>query len=418
MARTRKAEASEGKAADTGVNAFVGKDELLKFYQDMLLIRRFEERAGQLYGMGLIGGFCHLYIGQEAVVVGLMGAAKQGDQQVTSYRDHGHMLAQGLDPKAVMAELTGRSTGLSRGKGGSMHMFSRERNFFGGHGIVGTPSSLGIGLAFAQRYKARFNQDVELYAPFSYEYGLHPPHQRDPKLCARVLEHLAQGHLLAYREIKKIDPEAMVGIAHSATWTVFSDPKRQAAEEETYYRFIDRIMPHLDFIGLNNYMVHGDREGVEYQAWMGGDPTVSPGMTVKSDFGWAMCPKSAYGVLKKFANRYKDMPLMITEHGCSDASLDDHRRCWFIFETLRWLRIAILEGVPLLGYIHWAHLDNFEWAEGFTQRFGLVHVDFETQVRTPRHSLSLLSDFAQGATFEEVERKHASILQHPLLVAA
>jgi len=128
-------------------------ESLKKLYHDMLLIRRFEERAGQLYGMGLIGGFCHLYIGQEAVVVGLMGAAKQGDQQITAYRDHGHMLAQDVDPKAVMAELTGRSTGLSRGKGGSMHMFSSEKKFYGGHGIVGAQVSLGTGLAFANKYR-------------------------------------------------------------------------------------------------------------------------------------------------------------------------------------------------------------------------------------------------------------------------
>jgi pyruvate dehydrogenase E1 component alpha subunit len=119
----------------------------------MLLIRRFEERAGQLYGMGLIGGFCHLYIGQEAVVVGLMGAAKQGDQQITAYRDHGHMLAQQVDPKAVMAELAGRSTGLSRGKGGSMHMFSSQKKFYGGHGIVGAQVPIGTGLAFANKYR-------------------------------------------------------------------------------------------------------------------------------------------------------------------------------------------------------------------------------------------------------------------------
>src|SRR3954463_3525705 len=128
-------------------------ESLKKLYHDMLLIRRFEERAGQLYGMGLIGGFCHLYIGQEAVVVGLMGAAKQGDQQITAYRDHGHMLAQGVDPKAVMAELTGRSTGLSRGKGGSMHMFSAEKKFYGGHGIVGAQVPIGTGLAFANKYR-------------------------------------------------------------------------------------------------------------------------------------------------------------------------------------------------------------------------------------------------------------------------
>jgi pyruvate dehydrogenase E1 component alpha subunit len=128
-------------------------EELIKFYRDMLLIRRFEERAGQLYGMGLIGGFCHLYIGQEAVVVGLQSCAKQGDSIITSYRDHGHMLACGMDPRGVMAELTGRATGYSKGKGGSMHMFSREKGFYGGHGIVAAQVPLGTGLAFAHKYK-------------------------------------------------------------------------------------------------------------------------------------------------------------------------------------------------------------------------------------------------------------------------
>ncbi|HEX3882552.1 MAG TPA: pyruvate dehydrogenase (acetyl-transferring) E1 component subunit alpha [Stellaceae bacterium] len=126
---------------------------LKQFFHDMLLIRRFEERAGQLYGMGLIGGFCHLYIGQEAVVVGLQAAIEEGDTIVTSYRDHGHMLACGMDPKGVMAELAGRRDGYSRGKGGSMHMFSREKNFFGGHGIVGAQVPIGTGLGFAHRYR-------------------------------------------------------------------------------------------------------------------------------------------------------------------------------------------------------------------------------------------------------------------------
>jgi pyruvate dehydrogenase E1 component alpha subunit len=119
----------------------------------MLLIRRFEEKAGQMYGMGLIGGFCHLYIGQEAVVVGMQMALQQGDQLITGYRDHGHMLACGIDPKGVMAELTGRAHGLSKGKGGSMHMFSVEKGFYGGHGIVGAQVPLGTGLAFANRYR-------------------------------------------------------------------------------------------------------------------------------------------------------------------------------------------------------------------------------------------------------------------------
>ena len=124
-----------------------------KLYADMLLIRRFEEKAGQLYGMGLIGGFCHLYIGQEAVVVGMQSCVRKGDEIITAYRDHGHMLACGMDPKGVMAELTGRGTGYSKGKGGSMHMFSREKSFFGGHGIVGALVPIGTGLAFANRYR-------------------------------------------------------------------------------------------------------------------------------------------------------------------------------------------------------------------------------------------------------------------------
>ncbi|WP_225007353.1 pyruvate dehydrogenase (acetyl-transferring) E1 component subunit alpha [Novosphingobium percolationis] len=129
-------------------------EELLKFYEQMVLIRRFEEKAGQLYGLGLIGGFCHLYIGQEAVAVGLQSALKEGhDSVITGYRDHGHMLAYGIDPKVIMAELTGRGAGISRGKGGSMHMFSTEHKFYGGHGIVGAQVPLGAGLAFAHKYR-------------------------------------------------------------------------------------------------------------------------------------------------------------------------------------------------------------------------------------------------------------------------
>ncbi|MGA8689567.1 MAG: pyruvate dehydrogenase (acetyl-transferring) E1 component subunit alpha [Methyloceanibacter sp.] len=128
-------------------------EQALDAYRQMLLIRRFEEKAGQLYGMGLIGGFCHLYIGQEAVVTGMQMAREEGDQVITAYRDHGHMLSSGMDPKGVMAELTGRRHGYSKGKGGSMHMFSVARNFYGGHGIVGAPAPLGTGLAFANKYR-------------------------------------------------------------------------------------------------------------------------------------------------------------------------------------------------------------------------------------------------------------------------
>ncbi len=145
-AAQRKSGGAGGKSAPT-------REELLEYYREMLLIRRFEERAGQLYGMGLIGGFCHLYIGQEAIAVGVQAAKRAGDQMITGYRDHGHMLVCGMDPREVMAELTGRSGGSSRGKGGSMHMFSTEAAFYGGHGIVGAQVSLGTGLALANAYR-------------------------------------------------------------------------------------------------------------------------------------------------------------------------------------------------------------------------------------------------------------------------
>ena len=162
--RTKRTPASKAKASSRNRKsgaapspAEFDKDHELAAYHDMLLIRRFEEKAGQLYGMGFIGGFCHLYIGQEAVVVGMQMALKDGDQVITGYRDHGHMLATGMEARGVMAELTGRRGGYSRGKGGSMHMFSKEKNFYGGHGIVGAQVSLGTGLAFANKYRGNDN---------------------------------------------------------------------------------------------------------------------------------------------------------------------------------------------------------------------------------------------------------------------
>jgi pyruvate dehydrogenase E1 component alpha subunit len=157
MASRKPAEAGIEAAVEKGGISNLSKDELLKHYRDMLLIRRFEEKAGQLYGMGLIGGFCHLYIGQEAVVVGLEACTKPGDKRITSYRDHGHMLASGMEARGVMAELTGREGGYSKGKGGSMHMFSKEKHFYGGHGIVGAQVPLGAGLALSDWYKGNDN---------------------------------------------------------------------------------------------------------------------------------------------------------------------------------------------------------------------------------------------------------------------
>ncbi|MDC0595031.1 pyruvate dehydrogenase (acetyl-transferring) E1 component subunit alpha [Alphaproteobacteria bacterium] len=135
------------------INNSFSNDELTQFYEKMFLIRKFEEKAGQLYGAGKIGGFCHLYIGQEAVVIGILSSVKSEDTVVTSYRDHGHILARGVDPKLVMAELTGRKDGISKGKGGSMHMFSKKNRFYGGHGIVGAQVPIGVGLGFAHKYR-------------------------------------------------------------------------------------------------------------------------------------------------------------------------------------------------------------------------------------------------------------------------
>jgi pyruvate dehydrogenase E1 component alpha subunit len=163
---TKPKESAPAAPAATG-----DAEQLKRFYRDMLLIRRFEERAGQLYGMGLIGGFCHLYIGQEAVVVGMQSTIQLGDSIITSYRDHGHMLAAGMDPKGVMAELTGRSTGYSKGKGGSMHMFSREKNFYGGHGIVGAQVPIGTGLAFAHKYNGKANVSLTYFGDGSANQG-------------------------------------------------------------------------------------------------------------------------------------------------------------------------------------------------------------------------------------------------------
>ncbi len=163
--------ASAATKSRAGHNLTATKKELLQYYEDMLLIRRFEEKAGQLYGMGHIGGFCHLYIGQEAVVVGMEAVKKKGDQVITGYRDHGHMLACGMDPKGVMAELTGREGGYSRGKGGSMHMFSSEKKFYGGHGIVGAQVPLGTGLAFANKYENNGNVSLAYFGDGASNQG-------------------------------------------------------------------------------------------------------------------------------------------------------------------------------------------------------------------------------------------------------
>jgi pyruvate dehydrogenase E1 component alpha subunit len=211
------------------------EEELLGFYQKMLLIRRFEERAGQLYGLGLIGGFCHLYIGQEAVAVGLQSALEEGkDSVITGYRDHGHMLAYGIDPKVIMAELTGREAGISRGKGGSMHMFSTKHAFYGGHGIVGAQVSLGGGLAFAHKYR------------------------EDGGLCMAYFGDGAanQGQVYETMNMAALWSLPMIFVVENNQYAMGTSVKRSSAETEFYRRGTAFRIPGMEVNGMDVLEVH------------------------------------------------------------------------------------------------------------------------------------------------------------------
>jgi pyruvate dehydrogenase E1 component alpha subunit len=235
MATKRSTSSSSSSKSSRGAAKLpVGKEALLAWYEDMLLIRRFEEKAGQLYGMGLIAGFCHLYIGQEAVVVGVQGALEEGDQVITGYRDHGHMLAAGMTANGVMAELTGREGGYSKGKGGSMHMFSREKQFFGGHGIVGAQVALGTGLAFADQYK---------------ENG---------KVCATYFGDGAanQGQVYESFNMAKLWNLPVVYIIENNQYAMGTSVKRASSEVELYKRGISFGIPGEAVDGMNVIAVY------------------------------------------------------------------------------------------------------------------------------------------------------------------
>lgn len=220
------------------------KDEMLHFYEQMLLIRRFEEKAGQLYGLGLIGGFCHLYIGQEAVAVGLQSALKQGlDSVITGYRDHGHMLAYGIDPNVIMAELTGREAGISRGKGGSMHMFSTDHRFYGGHGIVGAQVSLGGGLALGHQYRG------------------------DGGLCVAYFGDGAanQGQVYETFNMAALWKLPIIFVIENNQYAMGTAVTRSSAETEFYRRGAAFRIPGMDVNGMDVLEVRGAAEiAVEY----------------------------------------------------------------------------------------------------------------------------------------------------------
>ena len=224
-----KSDAKSTSAIKTPPPAEFSKEEEHKAYRDMLLIRRFEEKAGQLYGMGFIGGFCHLYIGQEAVVTGMQMALKDGDQVITGYRDHGHMLAYGIDPKVIMAELTGRAAGISKGKGGSMHMFSTEHKFYGGHGIVGAQVSLGGGLAFAHKY----NEDGGLCLAYFGDGAAN------------------QGQVYETMNMAALWNLPIVFVVENNQYAMGTAVKRSSAETEFYRRGTAFRIPGMDVNGMD-----------------------------------------------------------------------------------------------------------------------------------------------------------------------
>ncbi len=214
-------------------------EQMLDFYEKMLLIRRFEERAGQLYGLGLIGGFCHLYIGQEAVAVGIQSALNEGsDSVITGYRDHGHMLAYGIDPKIIMAELTGRQAGISQGKGGSMHMFSTEHAFYGGHGIVGAQVSLGAGLAFGHKYR------------------------EDDGLCVAYFGDGAanQGQVYETFNMASLWQLPIIFVVENNQYAMGTAVSRSSAETEFYRRGTAFRIPGMDVDGMDVLAVRGAAE--------------------------------------------------------------------------------------------------------------------------------------------------------------
>ena len=227
-------------------------EDILKFYKEMLLIRRFEERAGQLYGMGLIGGFCHLYIGQEAVVVGVQSVLKVKDSVITSYRDHGHMLACGMDPRGVMAELTGRIDGFSKGKGGSMHMFSREKNFFGGHGIVGGQVPLGTGMAFAHKYK------------------------EDGAVCTTYLGDgaMQQGQVYEAFNMAALWKLPVVYIIENNEYAMGTSVKRISSQSDLYMRGIGYNIPGEQVDGMNIFKVQESAKRAVEHARSGEGPYI------------------------------------------------------------------------------------------------------------------------------------------------
>jgi len=280
------------------------EEELLAFYEKMLLIRRFEEKAGQLYGLGLIGGFCHLYIGQEAVAVGLQSALEEGkDSVITGYRDHGHMLAYGIDPKVIMAELTGRAAGISRGKGGSMHMFSTEHAFYGGHGIVGAQVPLGAGLAFAHQY----NEDGGLCMAYFGDGAAN------------------QGQVYETFNMAALWNLPIVFIVENNQYAMGTSVKRSSAETEFYRRGTAFRIPGMDVNGMDVLEVHqAARVAVEHVR--GGNGPVLMELNTYRYRGHSMSDPAKYRTREEVQGvREKSDPIEMAKAELIKAGIDEDK---------------------------------------------------------------------------------------------
>jgi beta-glucosidase len=267
------------------------------------------------------------------------------------------------------------------------------------------------------RYYTVLNEPDGVYARFSYLWGKWPPQETvDEETFARIVANLAEAHRLAYAYIRRTHPQALVGIAQAMTSHESDDPAWLLKSDAWNYGFIYRILPCLDFIGINNYFVSSKFDGKEYPGYNMDD---APGRdyledAVLSDFKWAMCPRSIYGVLKGAAECYPGVPLMITEHGHAVSEQYDQRRAWYLWESLKWINKAISEGVPLIGYLHWSLMDNFEWADGYRMQFGLWHVDRRTMLRTPRESSKLYADIIAANGLDlTIAKKYWHLIEKP-----
>jgi pyruvate dehydrogenase E1 component alpha subunit len=291
-------QAGPGEPADYKAS----KDELVEFYRQMLLIRRFEEKAGQLYGLGLIGGFCHLYIGQEAVAVGIQSALTVGkDSVITGYRDHGHMLAYGIDPKLIMAELTGRAAGISRGKGGSMHMFSVEHKFYGGHGIVGAQVSLGTGLGFAHKYN------------------------KDRGLCVAYFGDGAsnQGQVYESFNMAELWKLPIIFVIENNQYAMGTSVNRSSAEDQLYRRGESFRIPGLQVNGMDVLAVRGATE--EALKWVkGGNGPIILEMKTYRYRGHSMSDPAKYRSREEVQSvREKSDPIEGVKKRLEDAGMSE-----------------------------------------------------------------------------------------------